>query len=210
MIRNLLFDLGGVIMDIRRENCVEAFRALGMTDPDRWLGEYRQSGPFADIEDGTATPAMFHDSLRSIIGSDVSDEAIDAAFGKFLVGIPRHRLEELEALHCHYAIYMLSNTNPIMWHDGIARNFRQSGHDVDYYFDGVVRSYEAGVMKPDMKIFRTVIDRFGIKPEETLFVDDSQANLDAAAIMGFCTLLVPPGTEFYELLSSRISLPDTL
>ncbi len=52
MIKNLMFDLGGVIMEIRRQNCVEAFKKLGMENPDDFLGEYRQSGPFADIESG--------------------------------------------------------------------------------------------------------------------------------------------------------------
>lgn len=208
MIHNLLFDLGGVIMDIRRENCVKAFSRLGMADADTWLGEYRQSGPFADIEDGSATVEMFHDSIRDIIGSDVSDESIDEAFGKFLIGIPRYRLEQLDALHHRFGIYMLSNTNPIMWHDGIAHNFAQEGHDVNYYFDGIVRSYEARAMKPDLKIFQEVIDRFGIRPEETLFLDDSQTNLDAAASMGFATLLVPPGKEFYPLIAERLKLSD--
>ncbi len=210
MIRNLLFDLGGVIMDIRRENCVEAFRRLGMADADTWLGEYRQSGPFADIEDGSATVEMFHDSIRRIIGSDVSDNSIDEAFGKFLIGIPRYRLEELAVLHRRFGMYMLSNTNPIMWHDGIARNFAQEGHDVNYYFDGIVRSYEARAMKPDLKIFQEVIDRFGIRPQETLFLDDSLTNLEAAASMGFDTLHVPAGAEFYQLISERLNLTGNL
>lgn len=201
MIRNLLFDLGGVIMDIRRQNCVDAFVKLGMNDAGSYLGEYAQAGPFEGIENGSFTPAMFHDAVRSIIGRAVGDDEIDRAFGCFLTGIPCHRLEELEILHKQFPIYMISNTNPIMWHDGIARNFAQCGHDVDYYFDGVVLSYEVGAMKPDDAIFREVIARFGIDPSETLFFDDSQVNLDAAARFGFHTLLVAPGTEFYELMS---------
>ncbi len=201
MIKNLLFDLGGVIMDIRRENCVRAFEALGMGDADGLLGEYSQAGVFAGIENGELTVDQFHDEIRRIIGrQELTDGEIDAAFQKFLIGIPAHRLEELDRLHRHFRIYMLSNTNPIMWAGEINRNFRQDGHDVDYYFDGIVRSYEAGAMKPDERIFREVIGRFGIDPAETLFLDDSQRNLDAAARLGFQTLLVSPGSEFYALL----------
>lgn len=201
MIKNLLFDLGGVIMNIRRQNCVDAFVELGLKDADSLLGEYSQSGVFAGIENGSLTPEQFHAEIRSHIGHEVSDEDIDRAFGCFLIGIPLHRLRELEALHSRYGIYMLSNTNPIMWADGIRRSFEADGHNVDYYFDGIVRSYMAHSMKPDERIFRVVIDRYGLDPQETLFLDDSQTNLDAAARLGFHTLLVPPGQEFYDLLS---------
>lgn len=200
MIKNLLFDLGGVIMDIRRENCVEAMEAIGMTDANEYLGEYVQKGPFANIENGEWDEAMFRNGIRSIIGSDVSDEDIDAAFNAFLIGIPLHRLKELESLHSQFKIYLLSNTNPIMWNSKIAQQFGKDGHDVNHYFDGEVRSYKAGCMKPDKKIFDIVVEKFGIKPEETLFLDDSQRNLDAAAKLGFNTLLVKPGSEFHALL----------
>lgn len=200
MIKNLLFDLGGVIMEIRRENCVKAFEALGLEQADSLLGEYSQAGVFAGIENGSLSPEQFHDEIRRLIGTPVTDDQIDTAFQKFLIGIPDHRLDELEKLHERFNIYMLSNTNPIMWAGEISRNFRKRGHDVDFYFDGIVRSYKAGTMKPDPEIFRFVIDHLGINPMETLFLDDSQRNLDAAARMGFHTLLVAPGNEFGKLL----------
>lgn len=200
MIKNLMFDLGGVIMDIRRENCVEAFKSLGMENPDDFLGEYCQAGPFAAIENGSATPAEFRDAIRKLLPGDVTDRQIDEAFGKFLIGIPCHRLQELEELKKHFKLYMLSNTNPIMWADGITRNFQQLAHDVDYYFNGIIRSYEAKVMKPDSKIFKETERRFGIKPEETIFLDDSEANCKAAEALGFKTIWVKPGCEFMTLL----------
>ena len=205
MIKNLLFDLGGVIMDLRRINCVKAFEELGMPNADSMLGEYSQVGVFGGIEDGSLTPAQFHDGIREIIGRDLSDEQIDTAFQKFLVGIPPHRLEQLEQLHEKYGMYMLSNTNPIMWADGIDKNFRQLGKDVNYYFDGIARSYKIGAMKPELSVFQWVIDQFCINPEEILFFDDSQKNLDAAQMLGFKTLLVNPGEEFMELFNAYIS-----
>lgn len=202
MIKNLLFDLGGVIMDIRRRNCVEAFEKLGMVDADSLLGEYSQAGVFAGIENGSLTPDEFHRQIREIIGRDVTDQQIDEAFQEFLLGIPEHRLYELEELHKKYKIYMLSNTNPIMWAGKISRFFERGGHDVDFYFDGIVRSYDAKAMKPDPGIFQFVIDRLGVDPAETLFFDDSQRNLDAAAEFGFKTMLVKPSEEFAELMNA--------
>lgn len=200
MIKNLMFDLGGVIMNIRRQNCVEAFKALGMADPDMFLGEYSQSGPFAAIENGSSTPERFRDDVRAIIGRDLSDAAIDEAFGRFLTGIPAERLDQLEKLRRHYKLYLLSNTNPIMWGQGIAREFAQRGHDADYYFDGIVKSYEARVMKPEPEIFRIAESEFGIRPEETIFLDDSAKNCEAARELGFGAICVEPGKEFHDLL----------
>ena len=202
MIKNLLFDLGGVIMDIRRLNCVASFERLGMKNADSFLGEYSQKGPFLQLEEGAISEEEFRTAVRALIDGEVSDEQIDSAFCDFLVGIPKYRLEQLRQLKKSYNIYMLSNTNSIMWRSRIAEDFRQEGLEREDYFDGIVTSFEARSIKPDAKIFHTVVEKLGINPDETLFLDDSQKNLDAAAQLGFHTLLVTPGSEFFELLKS--------
>ena len=202
MIKNLLFDLGGVIMDIRRLNCVASFERLGMKNADSFLGEYSQKGPFLQLEEGAISEEEFRTAVRALINEEVSDEQIDSAFCDFLVGIPKYRLEQLRQLKKSYNIYMLSNTNSIMWRSRIAEDFRQEGLEREDYFDGIVTSFEARSIKPDAKIFHTVVEKLGINPDETLFLDDSQKNLDAAAQLGFHTLLVTPGSEFFELLKS--------
>lgn len=202
MIKNLLFDLGGVIMDIRRLNCVASFERLGMKDANNFLGEYSQKGPFLQLEEGAISEEEFRTAVRALIDGEVSDEQIDSAFCDFLVGIPKYRLEQLRQLKKSYNIYMLSNTNSIMWRSRIAEDFRQEGLEREDYFDGIVTSFEARSIKPDAKIFHTIVEKLGINPDETLFLDDSQKNLDAAAQLGFHTLLVTPGSEFFELLKS--------
>lgn len=200
MIKNLLFDLGGVIMDIRRENCEEAFRQLGMADIGEYLGDYGQKGPFAALEEGKISEEEFRAEVRRHIAREVSDEEIDRAFNRFLTGIPVRRLEELRKLRGKYKLYMLSNTNSIMWRQDIAEAFRQEGLTVDDYFDGIVTSFEAKCCKPAPGIFNRVVEKFGIRPEETVFFDDSKANVEAAAKLGFATRHVAPGLEFYEIL----------
>ena len=101
-------------------------------------------------------------------------------------------------------MYLLSNTNPIMWDSTIRTEFEKDGHDREYYFDGMVTSFEANSLKPEEKIFRYTADTLGIDPAETLFFDDSQANLDAAAKLGFKTALVAPGTEFVDILHNTV------
>lgn len=202
MIRNLLFDLGGVIFDLRKSACVEAFRELGLKDTNEFFGEYSQKGPFMELEEGKITPEEFHAHVRSIIGNkDLTDREIDAAFMRFLVGIPVERLRQLQLLRQNYGVYMLSNTNPIMWNDKIASEFRKDGLDVREYFDGIVTSFEAKALKPSEAIFRYAQDHLGIEPEETLFLDDSLENIKAASELGFHGLHIKPGDEFYAELS---------
>lgn len=201
MIRNLLFDLGGVIFDLKRSACEDAFRELGLNDTGKFFGEYGQQGPFMEIEEGKITPGQFHEYVRNLIGNqNLTDREIDSAFMKFLVGIPAERLRRLQLLRQHYGVYLLSNTNPIMWNDKIASEFKKDGLTVQEYFDGIVTSFQAKALKPSAAIFKYTEEKLGIKPEETLFLDDSLDNINAAKELGFQGLHIKPGMEFYDEL----------
>ena len=202
-IKNLLFDLGGVIMDIKKERCVEAFEKLGLKNASRYFGDFSQNGVFLSLERGDITVRQFHDALRADLPAGVSEEQIDDAFCKFLIGIPVHRLRALRSLARTYNIALLSNTNPIMWDRTIRQEFEKEGLTrADYFPAGMVTSFEANSLKPEPKIFRYTTEKLGLIPSETLFLDDSQANLDAAAKEGFLTALVPTDSEFTDVLAS--------
>lgn len=188
-------------MDIEKERCVAAFEELGLRDARSYFGDFSQQGPFMRLEQGTISPDEFHAALRTGLPEGVSDEDIDRAFCKFLIGIPAHRLDELRRLRRSYRVYMLSNTNPIMWKSKIRDDFGQQGLTREDYFDGIVTSFEAKALKPDRAIFDYACRKLGIRPEETLFIDDSQANLDAAAALGFRTALAAPHTEFIQVIT---------
>jgi len=201
-IKNLLFDLGGVIMDIDKQRCVRSFERLGLRDAAAYFGDYGQHGPFEAIEAGAIGPDEFHRQLRDLIESDApaTDGQIDRAFNAFLIGIPVERLQALRALRSRYRIYLLSNTNAIMWHTRIASAFRAERRGIDDYFDGMVTSFQAKALKPGADIFHYAARRLGIKPGETVFLDDSAANVDAARRLGFGGLHVAPGCEFMDVL----------
>lgn len=205
MIKNLLFDLGGVIMDIEKNRCIAAFERLGLPNAASYFGEYSQQGPFKLIEEGMISEKEFHDALRKDIANPVTDKDIDDAFCDFLIGIPLSRLQQLRELRSRYKIYMLSNTNPIMWNSKIKKEFEQEGFAREDYFDGMVTSFDAKSLKPDGGIFRYAIDQLCIKPEETLFLDDSMANLRGAEPFGFKTAHVHSDHGFMEVIK-RISL----
>lgn len=195
-------------MDIQKDNCVEALKRLGMADAGEYLGDYGQKGIFLQLESGQISAAQFRDGVRAIIGKPVTDEQIDTAFNAFLTGIPVERLRELERLHRHYHIYMLSNTNPIMWDSVIKDQFRKDGHDMDYYFDGTVTSFEAKVCKPDPAIFRFVTGKLHISPEDTLFLDDSEGNCEAARRLGFKAAHVPSDAGFEDVIEHALLTGD--
>ena len=142
-IKNLLFDQGGVIVDIKRDRCLDEMRKLGMDHPELLIGLYKQEGPFFALENGDITLDQFHDALRPLMPAGVSDEYMDHAFSSFIVGIPLHRLVALRELRKRYKTFILSNTNPLMFEGVIARGFAQEGMDVNAYFDGVTVSYKA-------------------------------------------------------------------
>lgn len=205
MIRNLLFDLGGVIINIDRMLCVKAFKALGMENIEEFLGDYGQKGAFGDLEQGLITPEQWREEVRRHIPHPVTDQEIDTALNEFLLDIPLARLEALRKLREKYRIYLLSNTNKVMWDARIADEFTHEGLTREDYFDGLTTSFEVKEMKPDAAIFRRVVEDHGILPEETIFFDDSEANCRAAEALGFHAVVVRPGTEFYELLDDALA-----
>lgn len=201
MITTLLLDLGGVVMDIERERAVAALNRLGMTEADGLLDPYTQKGPFLQLEAGLVSPDEFRQEIRRYLpaGAQVSDDAIDDAFTEFLIGIPVRRLHALEELGRHFRICMLSNTNPIMWNRVILKEFGKDGYGIGHYFDGVVTSFEAKCVKPDPRIFAFAASKLGLDPAETLFIDDSEKNVEAAITCGYQGLWLQPGIDFADL-----------
>lgn len=189
-------------MDIERDRCVRAFTEAGMRDADDFLGLYGQKGDFLALEEGRIDAAEFRKRVRGLFDRPVTDAEIDTAFQEFLIGIPQRRLEALRELGRDYNMCLLSNTNPIMWEGKIRSEFAKEGLTVDHYFPGgVFTSFEAKAYKPAREIFDYAAARGGLVPAETLFFDDSQANVDAARSYGYRAVLVKPGDEFVDLLA---------
>ena len=184
-IKNVIFDLGGVVIDLDRDRAVRALEGLGLSDADDMLGLYGQKEPFYGLETGERPAGEFFDIMRSKMRPGVTDTQITEAFNQFLVELPAKRLEMLRRMRmAGYRIFMLSNTNPVMFNSWIDRAFRQEGGTVNDYFDGIVVSYEELMCKPNVAIFETLMRRYGLNPSETLMLDDSEKNCKAAAEAG--------------------------
>ncbi len=186
-IKNLIIDFGGVLIDLDRKRCVENFKRLGLTDVENVLDIYHQQDFFQKYEKGLITSAEFRDEIRSRIGKPVTDAQIDEAWNSFLVEIPAFKLDLLLELRRNYVVYLLSNTNELHWQWACRNAFPHKVFGVEDYFEHIYLSFEMKKAKPDADIFRQVLDETGILPEETLFIDDSEANCRTAETLGIST-----------------------
>lgn len=197
-IKNLVFDFGGVLIDIDKERCIDAFRNLGFEQAERLIGNYCQQGIFSDLELGRISSEVFCQSVRNDSGRLVSDEQIIQAWNSMLVGIDPAKLGKLLELRQTYRVYLLSNTNIIHWKSSIPM-FTKDGHSLNDYFDDLFLSFEMHQAKPDKEIFQSVISRAGIMPHETLLIDDSETNCNAVRSLGWQAHRVEAGTSWMDL-----------
>lgn len=206
----LLFDFGGVIVDLQREACLSAFDDLGF-DLRPFLGTFQQGGVFAQLENGDIDVPTFCQSIRQLAGSHkLSDAQIIAAWESYLTGIPRERLQLLRNIHRHYPTYILSNTNPIHWQQSLHTWFEVDGHKMSDYFDGLFLSYELHLQKPDPRIFHHVIQAMGSEAQDILFLDDSEENCRVARSCGLQAVVAPAHGAWYPLFSDNGQLHEHL
>ena len=186
-IKNLLIDLGGVLINLDRQRCIENFQKLGLRNVEDLLDIHNPNGLLMQQEKGLITPAEFRDGVRKMIGKAVSDTQIDAAWNSFLVDIPTHKLDLLLKLREKYVVYLLSNTNQIHWDWTCIHLFPYRTFKVEDYFEKTYLSFEMKMTKPEPEIFKAIIEDAGIEPKETLFIDDSQLTFNAAHTLGLST-----------------------
>lgn len=200
---NIVFDFGGVLLDIDIDRCVKRLEALGLSDAASVLDLYKQCGSFLALEEGKISTADFFDEFRNKCTTPgVTDAMLHDAINSFITGLPVSRLQSLRKLREEgKRIFALSNTNPVMFPTVISSLFRAEGKQIDDYFDGLILSFREQACKPGATIFRRLIDRYSLSPERTIFLDDSEANCRAAEALGITAVRVPAGTEFLDLLN---------
>ncbi|NDW12849.1 HAD family phosphatase [Bacteroides sp. 214] len=201
-IKNLIFDFGGVLIDLHKEHCIEKFRALGVTDAERLIGTFSQQGVFKKLECGQISTVDFRNEIRRMSQTVLTDEQIDDAWNNLLGEVPTYKLDALLELRQKYAVYLLSNTNAIHWDWSCKNVFTYKGHQVTDYFDEIFLSYEMKQAKPDVAIFKMVIEKTAVVPHETLFIDDSLENCKAADSLGMVTYNVKPNDSWLHILNN--------
>lgn len=187
-IKNIIFDFGGVIINLTRNRCIEAFENLGVINVrDQLVNNYQHKDLFMQIEMGLITPAEFRNRIRLLTRRSLTDEQIDEAWIAMLDDIPIYKLELLLELRKQYNTILLSNTNTIHWKWAEQTFFSYKGHQVSDFFDRIYLSYQLHMEKPNTDIFEYVIENANISPTETLFIDDAIPNCRTAETLGIRT-----------------------
>ena len=201
MIRNIVFDLGGVIMTICQDEAIKRFKSIGLKNVEDYLNPYTQTDIFGDIEEGKISAEQFRAKLSELIGKEVTYEECKFAWLGYRQDVPLRNLDILRKLKAQgYKLILLSNTNPFMMSWGLSGEFDGNGNSLESYFDSLYLSYKLGVMKPNKKIFQYIIDNEKIQPGESLFIDDGERNINAARLLGFKTLCPINGEDWTKEL----------
>ena len=204
MIKNILFDMGGVIFDQDTDHALERFRAAGV-DTDKYIGKYEQKGCFLDLEIGRIGEEEFCEKMAEIAGRDhISLNEAARCWQGFYKSTPLYKLHALEELRKNYHLGLLSNTNPFMMAFTDSKAFSEEGKPISDYFDSLFLSCEMKLYKPSKDIYLEVLRRDGMKPEETLFVDDSKRNIEGAESVGIHGLYVPTNSDWRPLLAAKL------
>jgi glucose-1-phosphatase len=188
----IIFDLGGVILNLDTGKTFDAFIKLGFNNIENELGrilnkasEKDEPGLFHLYETGKISSGQFREGLRKIAGSDLHDSDIDKAWTAMLLDLPQGNLRLLERLTGYFRIFLLSNTNAIHIESLHALPQDEPGYSsLVKLFEKVYYSHELGMRKPDAGIFQYVIEDAGVKAENTLFIDDSLINVEGARSAG--------------------------
>lgn len=188
--KNIIFDLGGVIINLSVPTTFAAF-AKASGKPLDEMGKYSEAQAFFDYEKGLISDEEFRDQVKSLLSWNATDEEFDYCWNAMLLDIPLARLELLERLKKEYNIFLLSNTNEI--HLKKFNNILKAttGREaMDHYFHKAYYSHNMKMRKPDTEIFEFVLKENGLNPSETIFLDDNVSNLEGAAKTGIQTFHV--------------------
>ncbi|MCC5936901.1 MAG: HAD family phosphatase [Lunatimonas sp.] len=186
-IKFLIFDLGNVIYDIDYSLTFNKLYSKLPQSAHEQVKEFMVSDIHYQLEMGKISEAAFRDGVRSYFGQEWEDAWIDEVWNALLVDIPQERLELLKKLKMNFGIYMLSNTNSIHF-KVVERVFADRlGNQWMKLFGRLFLSHEMGLRKPDPAIYKAVVQAVGGKPEEFLFFDDLESNLEGAKSVGIQT-----------------------
>jgi len=211
MIKNIIFDFGGVLYDIRYQSIAEAFAQCGVQNVEQLYSKKHQAELFDLFEEGKISPAEFRDGLRAQTDVALSDEQFDACWNAILVDFPVEHEQMLKRIKPNYRLFLYSNTNQINY-DCFMPVIRQKfGYDlVATFFEKSYFSQLLQIRKPKAEGYQYIIDENHLVPEETLFIDDSPQNLSGAVQCGMRTYHLKDGEDVAMLFDEQGRLLESV
>jgi len=189
MTKAIVFDLGGVLIDLKMQDCIRHFQEdMGFDRITEMIDPSHQKGIYKAIEAGTMTADEFRSAVLAESRPGCTPDMVDVCMHAFVPTMAPYKADLLKDLHEKYGLYLLSNNNPIcMAH--IYDVFSSYSIEHRSFFKGEIISYEVKVMKPSREIYEMLVKMTGCRPEEIMFIDDSAANVDAARALGINAVL---------------------
>ncbi|MFN3665840.1 MAG: HAD family hydrolase [Sediminibacterium sp.] len=199
-IKNILFDLGGVFLDLNYQLTEQAFIDLGIADFGQRFNQQFSNTLFEDLETGKIDPETFYEAFRKETGTDLSNKTIEVAWNALLLDFPPERLTWLEGIKEKYPVYLYSNTN-IIHYQCFMKMFEDKfgGKNFNDYFIKAYYSHELGLRKPYADSYKQLLKLENLEAGETLFIDDTLKNIEGAKAAGLQTLWLQPGMVLQEV-----------
>ncbi len=201
-IKNIIFDLGGVILDLDIDKTYRQFAQLSGQSVTQLKVEATEASFFNEYESGRITDESFRKELGSFLRSNVSDQQIDEAWNAMLGLLPLSKIDLLKRISARFRIFLLSNTNNIhlQCFTKIAESTMGSP-SWDNLFEKIYYSHLIKMRKPEASIYRHVLDENELLAGETLFLDDNLSNLQGAASIGIQTFHVSHPDLIFSLFN---------
>ena len=193
-IKSIIFDFGGVILDIDFGKMNKAFAKLGIKNFDEMYSQKNADHLFRHLGEGKLNEQEFYDAFRRSAQLNLGNDQIKKAWNALLTGYRKEALLTLKKIKHKYRLFLLSNTNSIHLEAFNKIYEEQIGEgSLDDYFDKVYYSHETGYRKPAKEAYEIVLKENNLSPAETLFIDDSLKNIEGAKELGFQTILLKEG-----------------
>ncbi|MBC7552637.1 MAG: HAD family phosphatase [Taibaiella sp.] len=198
-VKHIIFDLGGVLLNIDYGLTEKAFTDAGITNFKEMYSQLAQTPLFDELETGKTDSTEFIKAIQAIAGASLTEGQIIKAWNAMLLDFPVRRLQLLQQLRMYHDLVLLSNTNEI--HEAEFNNILMRSHGIPtigVFFDKVYFSHRVGLRKPGREIFERILEENGFKPEHTLFIDDSPQHIATAAVLGIPTIYLEKGLTIGE------------
>jgi len=200
VISNIIFDLGGVILNLDNKRTEDAFSAMGAGRFREYFRPGFAASVFKEYEVGKINNSQFLQSLRHLLPVDAPEASLIKAWNAMLLDIPPERVSLLEALRRKYRLFLFSNTNALHL-DAFREYYRRqyNNRELEDHFEKAYYSHLMGLRKPDTASFQHIIDEQRLEPAATLFVDDTLANVEGANQAGLKGFFLSPGMSIADI-----------
>ena len=199
-IKNIIFDLGGVLLNIDYNKTSKAFQQLGFENFDELFSQLKANELFEDLETGKISEDAFYKEVQKFATQEVDQKDIFIAWNAMLLDFRKSSLDFLVSIKDKYRLFLLSNTNIIHLTEFKKILQKETGKaSLDGYFIKSYYSHEINLRKPYKDIYEFILKDGNMKAEETLFIDDTSSNIEAAKELGIKTHLLLAGERIEEL-----------